>query len=171
MSHPPLVVVMGVSAVGKSTLGHALGARLGIDFVDSDVLHPVANVEKMRAGVPLTDADREPWLDEVGRALANAAASGLVIACSSLKRAYRDRIRAEAPGTVFVHLVADVDVLARRIAERTGHFMPASLLDSQLATLEPLDADERGVVVDVAVPVADAVDRAIDGLRVLESSA
>ncbi|WP_353807514.1 gluconokinase [Agromyces sp. SYSU T00194] len=158
----PRIVVMGVSAVGKSSVGAALAARLGVPFADADDLHPRANVEKMAAGVPLTDADRAPWLDLVGDALA-ASDDGLVMACSALRRTYRDRIRSRAPETVFVHLHGDPEMLAARAAARTGHFMPPALLASQLATLEPLAEDEPGVAVDVAPPVeriaADAAAR------------
>jgi carbohydrate kinase (thermoresistant glucokinase family) len=139
---------MGVSGAGKSTVGIALASLLGVGFVDADSLHPPANVEKMAAGTPLTDADRWPWLDLVGAALANARQTGLVVACSALKRVYRDAIQAAAPGVEFVHLVVPRSTLSERVALRPGHFMPVSLLDSQLETLEPLGADESGVTVD-----------------------
>ncbi|GAA1939925.1 gluconokinase [Agromyces allii] len=161
----PLIVVMGVSAVGKSTTGTQIADRLGVPFQDADDLHPAANVEKMRAGTPLDDEDRWPWLDIVGRELQSAAASGLVIACSALRRAYRDRLRVQAPTTAFVHLHADDAVLTARAAGRTGHFMPPSLLASQLATLESLGDDELGVLVDVDASIEDIVDRAVAGLR------
>lgn len=160
----PLIVVMGVSAVGKSTIGIQLAERLGVPFRDADDLHPAANVEKMRAGSPLDDDDRWPWLDLVGRTLQSAESSGLVLACSALRRAYRDRLRRHAPTTCFVHLHADDTVLAARAAGRTGHFMPPSLLASQLATLEALADDERGLVVDVDAPVDEIVDSAAAGL-------
>lgn len=145
----PRVVVMGVSAAGKSSVGIALAALLGVPFADADDLHPPANVAKMASGVPLDDADRAPWLDLVGRALADAP-TGLVVACSALRRSYRDRLRAAAPGVVFVHLHGAPDLLAARAAARAGHFMPPALLESQLATLEPLAPDEAGIVLDVA---------------------
>lgn len=144
----PRVVVMGVSGSGKSTVGWLLARRLDVAFVDADGLHPPANVAKMTAGEPLTDADRLPWLRAVAAELA-AAPSGAVVACSALRRRYRDVLRDGAPGVTFVHLDGSRDVLAARLAARLDHFMPASLLDSQLATLEPLDADEAGVVLDV----------------------
>jgi len=166
MTHTvPLIVVMGVSAVGKSTIGTRIAERLGAPFQDADDLHPAVNVEKMRAGVPLTDDDRWPWLDIVGIELASADASGLVVACSALRRGYRDRLRAQAPTTCFVHLHADDLVLMARAEGRIGHFMPPSLLASQLATLEALADDERGLVVDVDAPIDDIVDRAVAGLR------
>ncbi|WP_394154978.1 gluconokinase [Loktanella salsilacus] len=142
----PLIIVMGVSGCGKSHIGAALAQRLGLGFLDGDSLHPAANIAKMAQGIPLDDDDRAPWLDAVGRALGTGAE---VIACSALKRRYRDRIRAAAPGVVFVHLDGARDVLARRVSQRPGHFMPPALLDSQLATLEPLAADETAVVVNL----------------------
>lgn len=163
-----LIVVMGVSGSGKSTVGALVATALGLPFVDGDALHPVANVTKMAAGTPLNDEDRGPWLAAVGRELAAAQASGLIVACSALKRVYRDAILAEAPGTVFLHLSGSLQVLAGRIEGRSGHFMPASLLDSQLATLEPLGADEPGVVVDVDAPVEAIVANAVAGIRSLD---
>lgn len=165
----PQVVVMGVSGSGKSTVGEQLAARLGVPFVDGDALHPAANVAKMASGVPLTDEDRIPWLRAVGRALAGTSPEGVVVACSALKRGYRDLIRSEAPGAVFAELDGDRAVLAARMAARPGHFMPVTLLDSQLATLEPLQADEAGERFDVslspgelAVQIADAVRARVD---------
>ncbi len=162
----PLVCVMGVSAAGKSTVGTALAETLGVPFADADGLHPAANTAKMNAGTPLTDDDRWPWLDAVGAAFASASGTGLVMACSALRRVYRDRIRAVAPDVVFVHLTGARELLASRAAARTDHFMPASLLDSQLATLEDLEPDEAGfdVIVDRApdLLVAEAVERLRD---------
>ena len=154
------IVVMGVSAAGKSTVGRLLAERLGLPFRDADDLHPASNVQKMAAGAPLDDADRAPWLDAVGAEL-EAATTGIVMACSALKRSYRDRLRAAAPSTVFVHLHGTGDLLAARAAARTEHFMPSSLLASQLAVLEPLAADEAGITVDVEGAPADIVDRAL----------
>lgn len=162
----PLVVVMGVSGSGKTTIGALVAHESGSPFLDADGLHPLANVRKMAAGTPLEDADRWPWLDTVGERLREAGekGTGLVLACSALKRRYRDRIRDRAPGTVFLHLTGDLDVLGSRIEGRTEHFMPSSLLESQLAALEPLGEDERGYAVDVAQPIEDLVDEAIDAL-------
>lgn len=144
----PLLVLMGVSGSGKTTVGIALAAALGVPFRDADDLHPAANVAKMAAGHALTDDDRMPWLALVGAELA-AAPDGLVIACSALKRMYREAILAAAPVTRFVLLEGSRELLESRVQHRHGHFMPASLLDSQLATLEPLAADEPGVTVSL----------------------
>ncbi len=150
MTHtPPLVVVMGVSGSGKSTAGAALAQRLRVRFADADDLHPAANIAKMAAGEALTDEDRGPWLDAIGRWLDEHRERGGVVACSALKRDYRDRLRTHVPDLEMVHLAGDREVIARRQASRPGHFMPASLLDSQFATLEPLGDDEHGVVIDV----------------------
>lgn len=148
---------MGVSAAGKSTLGAALAAELGVPFADADDLHSDANRKKMASGTPLTDQDRAPWLDAVGARFQENRRTGLVMACSALRRVYRDRIRAVAPDVVFVHLDGSRRLLASRAAARTDHFMPPALLDSQLATLEPLDEDERGLVADAAMPVGELV--------------
>jgi gluconokinase len=152
----PLVVVMGVSGSGKSTVGAALGQRLGVPFADADDFHPAANIAKMSAGHALDDEDRHPWLESIGEWLASHGADGGVMSCSALKRRYRDQLRRHAPLTEFVHLDGTREVIARRQASRPGHFMPATLLDSQFATLEPLGPDERGLVIDVDQPV-DAI--------------
>ncbi len=133
-------VVMGVSGCGKSSIGAQMALRLGARFIDGDDLHPAANIAKMARGEPLDDADRAPWLDLVGAAL---AAPNTVIACSALKRRYRDTIRAGAGAEVtFLYLRGGYETLMQRMAGRPGHFMPAALLDSQLAALEPPQADE-----------------------------
>ncbi|MBI5160678.1 MAG: gluconokinase [Micrococcales bacterium] len=146
---PPIVsvVVMGVSGSGKTTMGELLASRLGVPFVDGDDLHPAANVEKMRAGRPLTDDDRDPWLDAVGARLAEGP---VVLACSALKRAYRDRLRAAAPALRLIYLRGSAGLLRHRMEHRAGHYMPPRLLESQLATLEPPTEDERPIVLDVA---------------------
>lgn len=147
-----IVVVMGPSGAGKSTIGRALGDALGWDFVDADDLHPAANVDKMRRGQPLDDADRAPWLDRVAAAIDARRARGqdLVVACSALRQAYRDRL---APAR-FVLLTAPPEVLAERLRARRGHFFPPSLLASQLDTLEP---PRDAAAVDATRPVADVV--------------
>jgi gluconokinase len=151
------IVVMGVSGSGKSTVGRALAAALRVPFVDGDDLQPAANVRKMASGTPLTDEDRAPWLARVGEVLAGAP--GVVIACSALRRAYRDAIRATASDAVFVELDVDSGELEARMRARLHHYMPASLLPSQLATLEPLAPDEAGVAVDASGAPADVLVR------------
>lgn len=161
---PVVVVVMGVSGCGKSTVGHALAERLGCEFCEGDDLHPAANVAAMAAGHPLTDALRAPWLDAIAawidRTL-DAGATG-VVSCSALKRRYRDRLR--RPQVLFAHLDAPREVFADRLAHRHGHFMPASLLDSQLADLEPPATDERALRVDAALPVPQQVEAIVTEL-------
>ena len=150
------IVIMGVSGCGKSSVGAALGERLGIPYRDGDDLHPAANVEKMRAGIPLSDADRWPWLDRVARVLHDDAP--VIVGCSALRRAYRDRIRSTAGGAVrFVHLTGSREVIATRMAARTGHYMPTALLDSQFATLEPPAPDEA-LTLDIAASMGALVD-------------
>lgn len=160
------VVVMGVSGSGKSTIGALIARDLGVPFIDGDSLHSTANVEKMAAGTPLTDEDRWPWLAEVGRVLhaAGLNGDGLVVACSALRRVYRDAILETAPNAVFLHLNGSRDVLAQRMQGRSEHFMPTTLLDSQLATLEPLAADEPGAVVDIDQSVPEVI---VDAREVL----
>jgi len=153
----PPIVVMGVTGSGKSTVGSALAHRLQVPFVDADSLHPPANIAKMAAGVPLDDDDRRPWLEKVGEWLAEHRGGG-VVSCSALKRKYRDQLRSHCPTVEFLHLDGSADVIARRLAARTGHFMPAGLLRSQLDTLEPLGADEAGVTIDVDQDVEGIID-------------
>ncbi|TLM71201.1 gluconokinase [Pseudarthrobacter sp. NamB4] len=161
--HSPLVV-MGVSGSGKTTVGAALAARLGATFKDADGLHPLPNVEKMTAGVPLTDEDRWPWLRLVGAELSAPHEQGIVVACSALKRAYRDAIRAAAPSTTFILLNVNTLVLEKRLVQRPGHFMPAALLASQLETLEPLEADEAGMSLTSEDGVGETMERILAGL-------
>lgn len=139
----PSLVVMGVSGCGKSTVGAALAATLGARFVDADDLHPPANVARMTSGLPLRESDRLPWLAAVADVLRTTPS--VVVACSALRRAHRDVLRGGDPRTTFLHLDVPAEVLRERLSARAGHFMPATLLDSQLATLEPLADDERGL--------------------------
>jgi carbohydrate kinase (thermoresistant glucokinase family) len=142
------VVVMGVSGCGKTTLAEALGATLDWHVLDADDLHPATNVAKMREGTPLTDADRQPWLQAVGDALIAplTGTSGRVVACSALKRAYRDQLRGLVPGVEFLFLHGTFDTIMARLSQRKGHYMPSSLLETQFQTLEVPTADEGDVV-------------------------
>jgi len=151
MSQPRALLVIGVAGVGKTTVGRLLAERLGWAFLDADDLHPAANVEKMRSGVPLDDADRWPWLDAVGAWIDARLAEGRssVIACSALKRAYRDRLREGRPGVRVVFLSGAEALVAKRLSDRKGHYWPASLLPTQFAALEPPAPDEHPITVDV----------------------
>lgn len=159
------VVVMGVAGTGKTTVGHLLATRLGVPYAEGDDFHPRANIEKMSAGTPLTDEDRAPWLDAIGAWARERSGAGGVVSCSALRRAYRDRLRAAAPGLVFVQLTGDRELVEERMSHRRGHFMPTALLDSQFATLEPLQPDEAGVRVDISVGPEEIVERALAALR------
>ena len=161
----PLLVVMGVSGAGKSTVGALLAERLGLSFRDADAFHPPANIAKMSSGQPLTDDDRQPWLDAIGAHLAAHRGLGCIVTCSALKRAYRDRLRAAAPDLRFVFLQGDMALVAARQAARQGHFMPASLVASQFATLEPPAPEERVIALDVAAPPSELAEAAIAALR------
>lgn len=168
---PPLVVVMGVSGSGKTTIGAALAQRLRVPFADADDFHPQANIDKMSAGIPLTDDDRGPWLATIASWLREHATSGGVTSCSALKRSYREVLAAAAPQVFFVHLHGDPEVIAARVAGRPGHFMPAALVESQFATLEPLEPGERGAVLDVDQPVDDLVTQSLTLLDPRETEA
>ncbi|MEO0492001.1 MAG: gluconokinase [Actinomycetota bacterium] len=159
---PRPVVVMGVAGSGKSVVGRAVAERTDRPFVDADDLHPPANVAKMRRGEALDDHDRAPWLDAVSAVLANGA--GTVVACSALKRVYRDRLRRHVPEAWIVHLDGPTHVIAERMAARTDHFMPLSLLDDQVATLEALAADEPGMAVSIEGSLDDVIAAALDAL-------
>jgi carbohydrate kinase (thermoresistant glucokinase family) len=158
--HPPRWVVMGVSGCGKSEVGKRLAAALDVRFLEGDAWHSAANVAKMAAGVPLDDADRADWLHALQAeiALARTRGEGLVLACSALKRRYRDLLRAADPALRFAHLSGPRELIAKRMRARAGHYMPASLLDSQLRDLEPLQADEEGVLLDLRKPLAVLTD-------------
>lgn len=149
---------MGVSGSGKSVVGAALAQRLRVPFADADDFHPQANIDKMHAGHPLDDHDRHPWLERLGEWLHAHHTTGGVMGCSALKRKYRDQLRHHEPRIEFLHLSGSRDVIAERQASRPGHFMPSSLLTSQFETLEPLEPDEHGVVIDVGQSVDDIVE-------------
>ena len=161
-----IVVLMGVSGSGKTTIGELLAKRLGWRFIEGDEYHPRENVEKMAAGVPLEDADRWPWLEKLAGLIGEHEAAGQssVLACSALKRAYRDLLRKGAPRVRFLHLHGAREVLQARVDRRKGHFFPPGLLASQYATLEPLAPEEDGIVVDVALDPDSQVRAALAGL-------
>ncbi|MFF9202059.1 gluconokinase [Streptomyces sp. NPDC014986] len=151
MSHhtAPLVVVMGVSGSGKTTVGRLLARHLGVPYAEGDDFHPASNVAKMRAGHPLDDEDRRPWLEEIARWLAGHAAGGGVVTCSALKRRYRARLVSAAPSVFFLHLDGSPELIAARITARQGHFMPPGLLRTQFADFEPLGDDEAGSAIPI----------------------
>jgi carbohydrate kinase (thermoresistant glucokinase family) len=163
---PLRLIVMGVSGCGKSTMASALGERLGLDMVDGDDLHLPESVAKMRSGIALQDADRWPWLDRIGHYLAQAQEPGRVVACSALKRVYRDRIREQAGDVCFVFLDGDFDLIEQRMRQRVGHYMQPGLLDSQFRTLEKPQADETDVIrLPITEPVQDMVVQALNALH------
>jgi gluconokinase len=166
------IVVLGVSGSGKSTLARSLAQRLTYEFCDSDDLHSPSNIEKMHAGHPLTDEDRLPWLNAVGQRMRETLTQsrGIVVACSALKKSYRDIIRVYEPTTFFVFLDGTQELIMSRVISRQGSFMPASLLSSQFATLEPLDADEVGVRIDVDQAFAVTVEEVVTALSPPSSS-
>ncbi len=143
------VVVMGVSGSGKTTVGRLLADRLGVEYGDADDFHTPENRAKLQAGTPLTDDDRMPWLTAIGQWLGERASSGAVVSCSALKRRYRDVIRSHAPDIKLLYCEGSIELITDRVANRSGHFMPPSLLESQFAELEP-PADERAFVADIA---------------------
>ena len=153
-----ILVVMGVAGCGKTTIARMLAERLGWRFQEGDALHPPANVAKMSAGTPLSDADRWPWLHAIAAVIDTWRAEGAsgIVTCSALKRAYRDILIGNRPDVRLVHLAGDKPLIAARMAARKGHFMPTALLDSQFATLEPPGAEENPIVVDIG-PDAEAI--------------
>ncbi|MEV6642418.1 gluconokinase [Amycolatopsis sp. NPDC051371] len=159
-----VIVVMGVSGSGKTTIGTALANALDVEYAEADTFHPQANIDKMTAGHPLTDADRAPWLEAIAGWIREHQAAGGVVTSSALKRRYRDVLR--TGGKVwFAHLHGDREILADRMKSRSGHFMPVSLLDSQLADLEPLEPDEPGAIFDIRDTPAEITDAALAAFR------
>lgn len=159
------LVVMGVSGCGKSTLAQALAERLGLPFLEGDQLHPPRNVALMAAGTPLTDDDRKGWLEAIAERLAAARSVGAVVSCSALKRSYRDLLRRSAPDLQLVHLTGEQAVLAERLLRRADHYMPASLLPSQLQALESPGADEHAIVLPITEPIPVLVERVLFHLK------
>ncbi|MEO3786783.1 gluconokinase [Actinocorallia sp. B10E7] len=159
----PVVVVMGVSGSGKTTVGRMLAERLGVEYAEGDEFHPAGNVAKMASGLPLDDEDRCPWLSAIAGWIAERLRSGRggVVSCSALKYRYRDVLRQAGPGVRFLHLDVDRETTAARVARRTGHFMPVSLVESQFEALEPLRPDEQGGVVDAGSPPEETVENAV----------
>ncbi len=167
------IVVMGVAGSGKTTVATLLAARLACELADADDFHPQANIAKMAAGTPLQDEDRWPWLDAIAAWIRARAEAGhtAVVTCSALKRAYRDVLRRASPGVVFVHLSGSPELIADRLRNRHGHFMPPALLASQLATLEPLGQDEPGMTVDVAPTPEELADEILAALGLASPAA
>jgi gluconokinase len=161
------LIVMGVSGSGKSTVAAALGKRLGWRFEDGDTFHPQSNIDKMKAGHPLDDADRKPWLEAIAAEIDRVAGTGghVIIACSALKRAYRDILIHGRHDVRIVYLDGSRELIASRLVKRHGHFMPPELLDSQFATLEVPGADEHVIAVSIAPPVETIVDNILAKLR------
>ncbi len=161
MGQQLILVIMGVCGCGKTVIGRDVARRLGYNFIEGDDYHPPGNVAKMRAGTALTDDDRRPWLEALGRRIAEAQAAGegLVVSCSALKRRYRDILRGGGVPVHFVHLAGPPELIARRMEGRSGHFMPASLIDSQFAALEPPQPDESAETHDIALPPEVIADR------------
>ena len=172
-TQPIAVIVMGVQGSGKSTVGPLLSQELLVPFIDGDDLHPDSNRVKMASGTPLNDDDRRPWLTVIGQRIAaeTAQGQGVVIACSALKRSYRDLIRSEAPETIFLYLAGGRSLVHERVTARSTHFMPPALLASQFETLEVPDPDETHVTVDISLSIEEVVSMSAAGLRaVLVSS-
>ncbi|HVB69333.1 MAG TPA: gluconokinase [Acetobacteraceae bacterium] len=162
-----VLVMMGVSGSGKTTIARGVAAQLGWDVIEGDSLHPPANIAKMKAGIPLTDADRWPWLEAIARAIdaVRAAGRSALVACSALKHSYRAILIGDRPDVVLVYLQGSHALIAARIAARKGHFMPSSLLDSQFADLEEPGPDERPIVLSVAPGPEAIVAAALEALR------
>jgi gluconokinase len=159
-----VIVVMGVSGSGKTTVGAALAGRLGVEYADADDFHPPANIAKMSAGQPLDDDDRVPWLAAIAGWMGEHSEHSGVVSCSALRRRYRDTLRTRAPEAAFLHLDGSPEVVARRVAGRPAHFMPVALVRSQFETLEPLGPGERGVALPLDLPVDTIVARFLEWL-------
>lgn len=159
----PAIVVMGVSGCGKSSVGEALAAARGVRLIEGDAFHPPENIARMSAGIPLTDADRAGWLARLGAEAAASVAAGeeVILTCSALKRSYRDQLRAAVPGLGFLFLELTRAVAEERMRHRPGHFMPASLVDSQFATLEPPTGEPGVLTIDATLPLAEIAARAM----------
>ncbi len=167
---PLALIVMGVSGSGKTSIGEGIAARLNVHFIEGDALHPAANVEKMSKGIPLTDEDRWPWLEKIGQEIAASLGKGegIAVSCSALKRIYRERLRAAAGGHLyFVYLDGSKELLTKRMGERKGHFMPASLLESQLQTLEVPTGEPGVVTVDIDDTIDGIVEASIKALSAI----
>jgi gluconokinase len=164
---PTVVVVMGVAGAGKSTLARALADHLGVRYLEGDDLHPAANLTKMRNGVPLSDADRWPWLSAIAAWIDERASAreSAVVACSALKRSYRKVLGENRSFVRFVHVAGSPELVAERMARRQGHYFPASLIASQFEALEPPLADEKAIVVDMTLPLAGQVTQVVAELR------
>lgn len=159
MIGPPIVVVMGVAGCGKSSVGRGLADALGCPFIEGDQHHPASNIAKMSAGIPLTDSDREGWLAVLAGFIADADRQNrpLVVACSALKRRYRDQLRGNSRRVLFLHLHGSKALIASRMGARTAHFMPTALIDSQFADLEPPGADEASLTYDITLTADEIV--------------
>jgi gluconokinase len=163
---PDIVVVMGVAGSGKTTVAKGIAASMHWIFAEGDAFHPQANVDKMQSGIPLTDEDRWPWLRLIGDWMSEQEAAGVssVVTCSALRRVYRDVLRENRPAVRFCHITSPQATIADRLEHREGHYMPPSLLPSQLATLEPLDPDEPGVTVSAGGTQTEVLDRVLHAL-------
>jgi len=163
----PNIVIMGVAACGKSSLGQALADKLGRPFIEGDSYHPAANIARMQAGIPLTDEDRASWLEQLANILHQgwSTKQHVVLSCSALKRRYRDTLRQGNPGLVFLYLAGSQSLIAERMVQRTSHFMPATLLDSQFRDLEPPGSDENVITLDISQPPSQLLRQAMSQLQ------
>lgn len=166
-SRPFAAIVMGPSGVGKTTTAKGVADRLGWQFAEGDEFHPKANIDKMSAGIPLDDEDREPWLRSIRDWISDKSDAGLncVLTCSALKKRYRDILREARAEVLFIELDAPIDLVGERMAHRKGHYMPTSLLKSQFDTLEPLEAEEVGIVVSVQDTPENVIEDAVEALQ------